>query len=216
MPAQLHLFPFLVLVKGFLLGAGLIIVLGPQNLFLLQQGLRRRHLFLTPLLCTLCDLVLITLGVGGVGAAIAGDERLLTAITLGGAAFLLGYGVRSLRSVWYTQPATIPEPTAITPLSLKGTILATLSFSLLNPSAYLDTVLMIGTAGSQFPIDERVVFGAGALLASALWFFSLTYGASRLGPLLHRPAAWRMFDLVNGCLMVGIAGSLCVTHSVWR
>lgn len=215
MPVQLQLFPFLALVKGFLLCAGLIIVLGPQNLFLLQQGLRRRHLFLTALLCTLCDLVLITLGVGGVGAALAVDQRLLAATTLGAAAFLFGYGVRSLRSAWCVQSG-VCEPGMLTPLSLKGTVLATLGFSFLNPGAYLDTVLVIGTAGSHFPLDGRIAFGAGAVLASAIWFFCLTYGASRLGPLLARPAAWRTLDAVSGCLMIGIAGALCATHSFWN
>ena len=102
---QLYFDSFRPLMQGFILCAGLIIVIGPQNLFLLQQGLRRRHLFITVLLCTLFDLVLITLGVGGLGVAIAADERLLMVTTLGGTAFLLGYGIRSLRTAWCVQPA---------------------------------------------------------------------------------------------------------------
>lgn len=60
---------WLTLARGFLLCASLIIAIGPQNLFLIQQGLQRRHLLITALLCTLFDLVLITVGVGGLGAA---------------------------------------------------------------------------------------------------------------------------------------------------
>lgn len=204
---------FLTLAQGFLLCAGLIIAIGPQNLFLLQQGVRRRHLFVTALLCTLFDLVLITVGVGGLGAVIAANQRLLTATTLGGSAFLLGYGVRALRSAWSPPPtAAAAERPATDCFSLKGTLLATVSFSFLNPATYIDTVLMIGTASSRFPVDERFVFGAGALAASGLWFFTLTYGSSRLTPLLRHSFAWRALDLVSGCLMVGLAGSLWVTH----
>lgn len=207
---------FLTLAQGFILCASLIIAIGPQNLFLLQQGLRGRHLFITALLCTLFDLLLITVGVGGLGAAIAANERWLMATTLGGVAFLLGYGGRSLRAAWVAQPATLAVPDSHL-LSLRSTVLATLSFSLLNPAAYLDTVLMIGTTSSRFPVDQRLLFGAGAAVASGLWFFTLTYGSGRLAPFLHHPIAWRTLDFVSGCIMIGIAFSLCRTHTfgVW-
>ncbi len=205
---------FLTLAQGFMLCASLIIAIGPQNLFLLQQGLRGRHLFITALLCTLFDLLLITVGIGGLGAAIAANERWLMATTLGGAAFLLGYGGRSLRAAWIAQPATWATPENHL-LSLRSTVLATLSFSLLNPAAYLDTVLMIGTTSSRFPVDQRLLFGSGAAVASALWFFTLTYGSGRLAPFLHHPIAWRTLDLVSGCMMIGIACSLCATHTFW-
>lgn len=205
----------LTMAQGFLLCASLIIAIGPQNLFILQQGLHRRHLFATALLCTLFDLVLIALGVGGVGAAIAANERVRILTTLGGTTFLLGYGVRSLRSAWYIQPTLAQAAQPLASLSLKGTILATLSFSFLNPAAYIDTILMIGTAGSRFPLDERVLFGAGAVMASCLWFFTLTYGSSRLAPLFRHPVAWRTLDLISGCIMVGLAGALSVTQSFW-
>ncbi len=134
------------------------------------------------------------------------------AITLGGTVFLLGYGLRSLRAAWCGQPAA-NELTQNDLLSLKGTLLATLSFSFLNPAAYVDTVLMIGTTSSRFPHDQRFVFGAGAVLASCLWFFALTYGSSRLAPYLCRPIAWRALNIVSGCIMVGLAGSLSATQS---
>ena len=50
------------LLHGFLLYAGIVVAFGPQNLFVLQQGLRRQHLFVTALLCTLADLFLIGIG----------------------------------------------------------------------------------------------------------------------------------------------------------
>jgi L-lysine exporter family protein LysE/ArgO len=213
MLANLQSHSMMTLAQGFLLCASLIIVIGPQNMFLLQQGLRRRHLLVTALLCTLFDLILITLGIGGVGAAIAADERLLTATTLGGTAFLLGYGIRSFRSAWCMQPVAAHNSTRQTALSLRGTVLATMSFTFLNPGAYLDTVLMIGAASTRFPQNERLIFGVGAVAASGLWFFILTYGASRLGFLLRAPSAWRTLDVISGCFMVAIAAYLCINQS---
>lgn len=199
---------WLTLAQGFLLCASLIIAIGPQNLFLIQQGLRRRHLLITALLCTFFDLVLITVGVGGLGATLAADERWVTVTTLGGTAFLLGYGVRALHTATCCQPVLAPSPTAQGGLSRKGTLLATASFAFLNPAAYIDTVLMIGGTSSHFSIDERLLFGMGAVSASALWFFALLYGSSRLAPLLRHPTAWRALDLVSGGTMIVAAGML--------
>lgn len=199
---------YISLVQGFLLCASLIITIGPQNLFLIQQGLRRRHLLLTALLCTLFDLLLITVGVGGLGAVLAADQRWLTVTTLGGTAFLLGYGVRSLHAAACSQPLLASPPATAGSLSVKHTLLATASFAFLNPAAYIDTVLMIGGTSSHFPVDERLFFGVGAAVASGFWFFTLLYGSSRLASLLRHPTAWRALDLVSGGTMIVAAGLL--------
>ncbi len=205
--------PVVTMIQGFLLCAGLIIAIGPQNLFLLRQGLQRRHLLLTALLCTLFDLVLITLGVGGVGTVLAANEQLLTVSTFGGATFLFGYGVRALRSAWIA-PATVDQHLQKAGLvTVKGTVLATATFAFLNPAAYVDTLLMIGATSGRYPLDERLLFGLGAVMASALWFFTLTYGASRLSFLFRQPRAWRTLDLISGCLMMALAGSLLATQA---
>ncbi|MBX3011339.1 MAG: LysE family transporter [Caldilineaceae bacterium] len=205
---------WLPLVQGFLLCASLIIAFGPQNLFLLQQGLHRRHLFLTALLCTLFDLLLIAVGVGGLGAALAADERWLSMTSWGGIIFLLGYGVRTLCMASRCQHISTTLTPAAKALSIKGTLFATISFSLLNPAAYVDTMLMIGVRSSHFAVADRLFFGVGAVTASALWFFSLIYGASRLAPLLRRPSAWRTIDLLSGSTMIATAAAL-VLPNIW-
>ncbi len=199
-------------VQGFTLSASLIIAFGPQNLYLLRQGLRRHHLFATAVVCTLVDLLLISLGVGGLGTAIAASKQLMVATTLGGAAFLLGYALRSFRSVWRGQSSIENCLAQSSALSLKGTILTALSFSLLNPASYVDTLLMIGTTSGHYPVDARMIFGVGAVIASGCWFFMLTYGSSRLAPLFRHPAAWRTLDMLSGCIMVGLAASLSTSQ----
>ena len=83
-----------------------------------------------------------------------------------------------------------------------------MAFSLLNPHAYLDTVVIIGSVGAKFPTPERLWFGVGAMTASTLWFFGLAYGAGRLSPLFQRPATWRALDVFIGCVMWLIALTL--------
>jgi L-lysine exporter family protein LysE/ArgO len=195
------------LIQGFSLGAGLIIAIGAQNAFVLQQGLKRRHVFVTASIGTLCDATLITLGVAGLGALVSQIPALTAITTWGGVAFLLFYGFRSFKSA--SIPASLEaNPGQAQLATLRGTILAMLAVSLLNPHVYLDTVVLIGSVGVHYPPKERVAFALGAMLASFTWFFSLAYGAAWLAPLFRRPLAWRILDLGVGCIMWAIAASL--------
>ena len=202
------------LLHGFLLYAGMVIVIGPQNLFVLRQGLDRRHLFVTALLCTAADLFLIAVSVSGLGAAVAANQVVATVSTLAGVAFLSCCGLRALRAAWGRRGMVVNEPAHTTSLTLKGTALAALGFTFLNPAAYVDTLLTVGTASGQYPLDERVIFGVGAVLAAGLWFFALTYGASRFTHLFRHPRAWQSLDVVSGCVMLGMAGVLYASQLV--
>ena len=197
------------LAQGFGVSAALIIAIGAQNAFVLQQGLRRSYLFVSALTCALCDAVLISLGVGGFGAVIAATPWLTRLATWGGALFLLLYGWRSFRSALQSNALTVRGNLAR--LSLRATVLGLLAVSLLNPHALLDTVVLIGSVGAQYPAPQRAAFALGAMLASLTWFFSLAYGAARLAPLFQKPLAWRVLDLTVGCLMWSIAASLIRT-----
>jgi L-lysine exporter family protein LysE/ArgO len=83
-----------------------------------------------------------------------------------------------------------------------------LAFTWLNPHVYLDTVVLIGSIGTQFVSFDRVLFGAGATLASIVWFYGLAYCAARLAPLFEKPTAWRVLDAMIGIIMWWIAYSL--------
>ena len=196
------------LLHGFLLYAGMVIVIGPQNLFVLRQGLDRRYLFVTALLCTVADLFLIAVSVSGLGAAVAANPVVATVATLAGVVFLSCCGMRALRAAWGRRGMVASEPGQTAALTLKGTALAALGFTFLNPAAYVDTLLAVGTASGQYPLDERLIFGAGAVLAAGIWFFALTYGASRFTHVLRHPRAWQSLDVVSGCVMLGMAGAL--------
>lgn len=196
-----------VFLQGFGLSAGLIIAIGAQNAFVLRQGLRRLHVFVTAGICSLCDLTLIALGVAGFGTLVSESEVLTTLATWGGATFLLYYGYRSFRSA--LRPAAL-DVGAVTerPTRLRETVVATLAISLLNPHVYLDTVVLVGSVGARYPVDQRLWFALGAAAASITWFFSLAYGAMWLTPLFQRPLSWRVLDVLVGCVMWAIAASL--------
>jgi L-lysine exporter family protein LysE/ArgO len=89
-----------------------------------------------------------------------------------------------------------------------GRILGTvLAFTWLNPHVYLDTVLLLGSVSTQYD-GARPYFAAGAMSGSALFFFSLGYGARLLRPWFANPTSWRVLDFLIGCVMLAIAGKL--------
>jgi L-lysine exporter family protein LysE/ArgO len=187
-------------LAGFAASAALIIAIGAQNAFVLRQGLRREHVLPVVLVCALSDLMLISAGIAGLGAVIAGRPQAVTAIRWVGAAFLLGYAVLAARRA--LRPGTLTT-TDRAPATLRTTLLTSLALTYLNPHVYLDTVLLLGSVAQQHP--HRWLFGIGAAAASAVWFTALGAGAHRLAPVLARPAAWRVLDGLIALVMAGIA-----------
>jgi L-lysine exporter family protein LysE/ArgO len=204
-------FPVLLpALKGFGLGASLIIAIGAQNAFVLRQGLRGERVFVVAAVCFLCDAVLILLGAAGFGTAVAAVPWLTDAVAWAGAAFLLVYGVRALRSALRPGALVVENGngSASARLSVGRAVGLTLAISLLNPHVYLDTVVLLGSVAGQYGGTKRALFAAGATAASLVWFFGLGYGARWLAPLFRRPAAWRVLDLLIAFVMAAIAWSL--------
>jgi L-lysine exporter family protein LysE/ArgO len=197
--------PFL---QGCGTGAGLIIAIGAQNAFVLKQGLLKNYVFVSALTCCLADILLIGLGVGGVGQVLVTYDLFMDIARYGGAAFLFWYGLRSFKLVF--GQSTLDLSSSPERPDLKTTIITLLAVSLLNPHAYLDAVVLLGSIGAQFPDNERYSFGFGAIIASIVWFFVLAYGARYLTPLFQNPKAWRVLDFIIGCILWFIAISLLI------
>ena len=187
----------LPLIEGFLLSAGLIVGIGPQNTLILRQGLRRQHLLVMVLLCTLVDATLIGLGTVGAGAVMQG-EWLPKLMTLAGVTALLYYGTCSFRAA--LSPAVAAQEPAAIP-TRRQVVIALLAVSLLNPSVYIDTMLLIGGSASRYGADGRLWFAIGAIGASLVWFVGLTYGSAILAPMLKQPRVLRAIDVVSGGLL---------------
>lgn len=195
-------------ISGLLLGASLIIAIGAQNAFILRQGLLREHVFILCLICATSDAVLISLGVGGLGTLISRAPSLITAVTIGGVLFLGTYAVIAFRRAFHPEAMRAARSTSG---SLKAAVAACLAFTFLNPHVYLDTVVLLGSLSARYEGQGRIAYGAGAALASYIWFFGLGYGARLLEPVFARPAAWRVLDVIIGLVMAGLAISLAVT-----
>lgn len=201
---------FAPFIQGLGLGGGLIIAIGAQNAFVLSQGVKRNHHLAIATTCFICDAVLITISVSGVGAFIASSQIFSTFSSVGGALFLLFYGARSLKSA--IKGGQLNVETSSAAVSLRSAVLAALAVTLLNPHVYLDTIILLGGISSRFSEEERGLFGMGAMAASFIWFFGLSLFGYMLAPLFAKRTAWRILDgsvcLVMWAIALSLIGSL--------
>ncbi|MBE4593616.1 amino acid transporter [Vibrio navarrensis] len=195
---------FWLLLQGFGLGATMIIPIGAQNAFVLNQGIKRQHHLTTAAICSVLDMIFISLGIFGGGAILSQNEMLLTSVTLGGIAFLAVYGFMSLRSALKPGNAT-ENKQEITARGRRTVILGALAVTVLNPHLYLDTVVILGSIGGQFEGHDRIAFALGTILASFVWFYTLSIGAAKLGPTLSKPQVKRGIDMLVAAMMFTIA-----------
>lgn len=192
-------------LAGMGTGLSLIVAIGAQNAFVLRQGLLKQHVFAVCLFCALSDAILIAVGVGGAGAIGERLPWLMPVMRFGGAAFLFWYGLRSFRAALRGGEAlqAAAQGRGVGLAATLGTI-ALLTWA--NPHVYLDTVVLLGAISARFP--DKLGFAAGAMTGSFLFFFALGYGSRLLAPVFARPRAWQVLEVVVGCVMWIIAGSL--------
>ncbi len=198
---------FWILLQGFGLGASMIIPIGAQNAYVLNQGIKRNHHITTATICSVLDTIFISLGIFGGGALLSQNEVLLTSVTLGGIAFLTIYGLMSLRSA-FKAPSEKESNGEVLARGRRTVVLGALAVTVLNPHLYLDTVVILGSIGGQFEGEDRISFAIGTILASFVWFFSLSFGAAKLGPTLSKPNVKKGIDIAVAAMMFTIAAIL--------
>jgi L-lysine exporter family protein LysE/ArgO len=203
-------------VAGLLTGVSLIVAIGAQNAYVLRQGLLRSHIGPVVAVCAVSDLVLIGAGVSGIGTLVDQAGWVLDTVRWLGVAFLTWYAVGSLRRVLH--PAAL-DTRAAGPSggeSRAAVLGKTVALTWLNPHVYLDTVLLLGSIAAAHDgarvggLSGRWWFALGAGCASIAWFTSLGFGARLLAPLLARPAAWRLLDMVIAATMLLVAARLAL------
>ncbi|MDI1431390.1 LysE/ArgO family amino acid transporter [Polyangium sorediatum] len=197
----------IALLEGLALGASLIIAIGPQNAFVLRQGLVRRHVGPIVAICAFSDASLILAGAAGVGSLVNASSGIFTVLAFGGAAFLAWYGLSAVRRA--LSPSSLESGSGAGG-SARQAITTVLALTWLNPHVYLDTVVLLGGISGRYPLETRAFFAGGAMLASLLWFTALGYGARLLAPVFQRPLAWKVLDSLIALVMFGISARLLV------
>ena len=179
------------LILGFFTGLSLILAIGAQNIFVIEQGLKKQYIFLVCLICSLSDLILIFLGIflfEFFRNLFTYKIELIFNILL--FIFLIYFIYNKIISLYKRSNLNFGSDI----LSLKHTIIKTLGFTYLNPHVYSDTVFFLGNFSKNFVINNKVLFGLGASLASFLFFFSLGYLAKFFSNYLIDSKTWKTIN----------------------
>ena len=191
----------LAIIPGFLAGLSLIIAIGAQNAFVIRQGLTKKFVLLTVLICAFSDALLIALGASGLGALIKANKNILEFVRWFGVAYLLWFVYKSARSAFKKE---VLNSAGEASADKKSVILTVLGLTFLNPHVYLDTVILLGSISNQFG-SGKWFFVTGAIIASFLWFTSIGFGAKSASRFMSRPIFWKILDSLISVIMLSIA-----------
>jgi L-lysine exporter family protein LysE/ArgO len=179
------------LVLGFFTGLSLILAIGAQNIFVIEQGLKKQYVFLVCLICSISDLILIFLGIflfEYFKIYFTKNVELFFNILL--FIFLIYFIYIKVISLYKSSEISFGN----NELSLKSVIIKTVGFTYLNPHVYSDTVFFLGNFSKNFFIFNKYFFGIGASIASFLFFFSLGYLAKFFSNYLINSKVWKIIN----------------------
>jgi len=179
------------ILLGFLTGISLILAVGPQNLFVIEQGLKRNYIFVVCLICSLSDVFFIFFGMFLFSVFNSLNDQVNIILNILLLLFIFIFIWNKLKTLTHTH--NIKE--SLKKEKLLIVVLKTLAFTYLNPHVYSDTILILGGFSKSFIFVEKVNFGLGASLASFIYFFSLGYGSSYFSVRLNNRVAWFYINL---------------------
>ena len=176
---------------GFFTGLSLILAIGAQNIFVIEQGLKKQYVFLVCLICSISDLLLIFFGIflfEYFRNLFTDDVELLFNILL--LSFLVYFIISKIRIKYDELKINFEN----NPIPLKNTVIKALGFTYLNPHVYSDTVFFLGNYSKNFLILQKYYFGIGASIASFLFFFCLGYLSKFLSKYLQNEKLWKFIN----------------------
>ena len=177
---------------GFLTGLSLILAIGAQNIFVIEQGLKKQHVFLVCFICSISDFILIFLGIflfHYFTQYFTATVELIFNILL--IIFLIHFiysKLKSLNSI-VSFNDRVPE------ISKLNVFIKTLGFTYLNPHVYSDTVFFLGNFSKSFMLNQKILFGAGASIASFLFFFTIGYLSKYLSQYAQSSKVWETINI---------------------
>ena len=186
------------LVLGFFTGLSLILAIGAQNIFVIEQGLKKQHVFLVCLVCSLSDLLLIFSGIllfHFFHQYFNLFIELILNISL--IIFLIYFIYSKIKSL----KIDVNFNSEVIEVSKGVILLKTLGFTYLNAHVYSDTVFFLGNFSKNFLLEEKVYFGFGASIASIIFFFLLGYLSVYFSKYAQDDKIWKYINIFIICFM---------------
>ena len=180
------------LLLGFFTGLSLILAIGAQNIFVIEQGLKKQHVFLVCLICSISDLILIFLGIFLFHYFI---QYFNSTIELIFNILLIVFLLHFIYSKIKTYNSSINFNIEKKDIAKFNILLKTLGFTYLNPHVYSDTVFFLGNFSKNFLINQKLLFGLGASIASFLFFFLIGYLSKFLSKYAQNQKIWKVINI---------------------
>ena len=181
------------IVLGFLTGLSLILAIGAQNIFVIEQGLKKQHVFLVSIVCSISDFILIFLGIflfhyfnQFFNKTL---ETILNVLLL---LFLFHFIYKKIRDFKDINKLNINE--SYIKEAAINVFLKTLGFTYLNPHVYSDTVFFLGNFSKNFLLIEKLYFGIGATISSFIFFFTIGYLSKFMSKYLENQKTWKIIN----------------------
>ncbi len=175
------------LLIGFFTGLSLILALGAQNIFVIEQGLKKQFIFLVCLICSISDYILIFLGIILFEYFQSYFNQIIELILN---ILLLIFLLHFIYSKIKLSFSNINFSTTKSEETFKSIFLKTLGFTYLNPHVYSDTVFFLGNFSKNFTLTNKIYFGLGASISSFLFFFTIGYLANFLSKYFNNKRTW--------------------------
>ena len=177
-------------VLGFLTGGSLIFAIGPQNIFVIEQGLKRNFVFTVTTICAISDVLLIFLGIFiyHIFDNISLEVEVVLNIIL--VLFLARFIKEKINELRFSHKFQNIKKSK----NLKNIILKTLGFTYLNPHVYSDTLFILGNLSKSFQLENKFYFALGASVASIIFFYSLGYMSSMFANFIKKKNTWKYIN----------------------
>ncbi len=186
------------LVLGFFTGLSLILALGAQNIFVIEQGLKKQHIFLVCFICSISDLILIFLGIFLFHYFIQYFNHTIELIFN---VLLIIFLIHFIYSKIKSFNSKVHFNNEVIDISKFNIFLKTLGFTYLNPHVYSDTVFFLGNFSKNFIFYQKILFGVGASIASFIFFFVIGYLSKYLSQYAQSEIVWKIINIFIICFM---------------
>ena len=178
------------IILGFLTGGSLILAIGPQNIFVIEQGLKKKFVFAVTTVCACSDVILIFIGIFiyHIFEFISFEVEFCLNV------ILILFLFKFIKDKYYEIKKNYKIKNVKKLESFNNVILKTLGFTYLNPHVYSDTVFILGNLSKNFLLKEKFYFAFGASIASIIFFYSLGYLSSLFAKFIKKGSAWKMIN----------------------
>ena len=180
------------LAFGFLTGLSFILAIGPQNLFVIEQGLKNQYVFTVCIICSISDLILIFIGIllfhyidSFLNQTV---ENILNVLLI---LFLANF----IRNKFNENKSSVPINFKENLKPFKSVVIRVFGFTFLNPHVYSDTVFILGNMSKNFMYGQKISFGIGASFSSLLFFFLIGYLSKYFSKFINKPQIWKFLNI---------------------